>query len=284
MRHLLRVQHAAQLLYERLLRLQIKVFPELFTVRGFVPCAGKALPAGCKFMKNHSFRIALSAVACALAVVMLTLGMYVPFMTITAYVFAGLAIMRRSPKIFGSAPFCAISPPAFWRFCSAAWGISGDCSRSSSFFGLHPIVNSLQIKFKINKWIALVVKTIWFDVSVWLVWKFAGLFVVQYDWINDYIILIIATAGSALFVFYDFVMFRCQRLVNYYVRQDRAAVNACIIVERRNMLDKNMEFTGFVEALGSNGEGIVKERRHDLFRALYADGRKSETESPQSQK
>ena len=85
------------------------------------------------------------------------------------------------------------------------------------FFGLHPIVNSLQIKFKINKWIALVVKTIWFDVSVWLVWKFAGLFVVQYDWINEYIILIIATAGSALFVFYDFVMFRCQRLVNYYV-------------------------------------------------------------------
>ena len=39
----------------------------------------------------------------------------------------------------------------------------------------------------------------------------------RYDWINDYIILIIATAGSALFVFYDFVMFRCQRLVNYYV-------------------------------------------------------------------
>ena len=47
--------------------------------------------------------------------------------------------------------------------------------------------------------------------------RLARLFVVQYDWINDYIILIIATAGSALFVFYDFVMFRCQRLVNYYV-------------------------------------------------------------------
>lgn len=45
------------------------------------------------------------------------------------------------------------------------------------------------------------------------------------------------------------------------------------------MLDKNMEFTGFVEALGSNGEGIVKSEGTILFRALYADGRKSETES-----
>ena len=168
-------------------------------------------------MKNHSFRIALSAVACALAVVMLTLGMYVPFMTITAYVFAGLAIMLPLAKDFRFSAFLCYIATCLLALLFGGVGNFWKLFSFVVFFGLHPIVNSLQIKFKINKWIALVVKTIWFDVSVWLVWKFAGLFVVQYDWINDYIILIIATAGSALFVFYDFVMFRCQRLVNYYV-------------------------------------------------------------------
>ena len=33
------------------------------------------------------------------------------------------------------------------------------------------------------------------------------------------------------------------------------------------MLDKNMEFTGFVEALGSNGEGIVKSEGTTFFMA-----------------
>ena len=154
-------------------------------------------------MKNHSFRIALSAVACALAVVMLTLGMYVPFMTITAYVFAGLAIMLPLAKDFRFSAFLCYIATCLLALLFGGVGNFWKLFAFVVFFGLHPIVNSLQIKFKINKWIALVVKTIWFDV--------------QYDWINDYIILIIATAGSALFVFYDFVMFRCQRLVNYYV-------------------------------------------------------------------
>lgn len=34
------------------------------------------------------------------------------------------------------------------------------------------------------------------------------------------------------------------------------------------MLDKNMEFTGFVEALGSNGEGIVQGAKARPFSRL----------------
>lgn len=170
-------------------------------------------------MKNNSFKIALSAVSCALAVIFLTLGMYIPFMTLSAYLFACLAIMIPLSKQFHLSAFlCYIATCLL----SLLFGGIGNFWRLFAFiifFGLHPIVNSLQVKLNVNRWIALVIKIIWFDVCVWLVWQFAGLFVVQYDWINKYIILIIATLGSAFFVLYDFVLFRCQRVVNFYVNK-----------------------------------------------------------------
>ncbi|MFQ7077672.1 MAG: hypothetical protein ACLRSW_06880 [Christensenellaceae bacterium] len=33
------------------------------------------------------------------------------------------------------------------------------------FFGLHPLVNALQLKFKVKRWIAAV-KAVWFDASM----------------------------------------------------------------------------------------------------------------------
>lgn len=170
-------------------------------------------------MRNHSFRIALSAVACALAVVFLTLGMYVSVLTLTAYVFACLAIMLPLAKQFRLSAFLCYIATCLLALLFGGVGNFWRLFAFVIFFGLHPIVNSLQLRFNINKWIALIVKIVWFDVSVWFVWEFAGLFVVQYEWINRYILLIIATLGSAFFVFYDFVMFRCQRLVTFYVNK-----------------------------------------------------------------
>lgn len=168
-------------------------------------------------MRNQSFRIALSAVACALAVVFLTLGMYFSFLTVTAYVFACLAVMLPLAKDFRLSAFLCYVAACLLALLFGGVGNFWRLFAFVIFFGLHPIVNSLQVRFKINKWIALPVKIVWFDVSMWLVWEFAGLFVVQYEWIEKYIVLLIATLGSALFIVYDFVMFRCQRLVNYYV-------------------------------------------------------------------
>lgn len=161
-------------------------------------------------MKNHSFRIALSAVACTLGRRHADAGHVRAFYDDHGIRVRGLAIMLPLAKDFRFSAFLCYIATCLLALLFGGVGNFWKLFAFVVFFGLHPIVNSLQIKFKINKWIALVVKTIWFDVSVWLVWKFAGLFVVQYDWINDYIILIIATAGSALFVFYDFVMFRCR--------------------------------------------------------------------------
>lgn len=170
-------------------------------------------------MNNRSFKIALSAVSCALAVVFLTLGMYVPFATVSAYIFACFAIMIPLSKDFRLSAFlCYVATCIL----SLLFGGVGNFWRLFAFiifFGLHPIVNSLQVRFNINRWLALVVKIIWFDVSMWLIWEFAGLFVVQYAWVEKYIILLIGVVGSALFIVYDFIMFRCQRIIAFYVNK-----------------------------------------------------------------
>ena len=31
------------------------------------------------------------------------------------------------------------------------------------FFGLHPLLNALQLRFNVNRWIACAVKALWFD-------------------------------------------------------------------------------------------------------------------------
>ena len=170
-------------------------------------------------MRNHPFRIALSAIASALAVVLLTLGMYVSVLTISAYMLASIALMLPLAKDFRLSAFLSYIATCLLALLFGGIGNIWRLFAFIVFFGLHPIVNSLQMRFKINRWIALIVKIIWFDVCMWLVWEFAGLFVVQYEWIERYIILLIATLGSALFVLYDFLMFRFQKMVTFYVNK-----------------------------------------------------------------
>ena len=82
------------------------------------------------------------------------------------------------------------------------------------FFGLHPIVNALQLRFKINRWIALPIKAAWFDGAMYFVWRFVFEMTTTIAFVDKYIWLIILIAGTAFFVAYDFAMFRCQGYVN----------------------------------------------------------------------
>ena len=93
------------------------------------------------------------------------------------------------------------------------------------FFGLHPLANALQKKFKINKWLAFFIKALWFDgmiiASYYLV--FGGIIGGSvlpeevYKFINDFIYLFIFTLGTLFFVFYDYLIFRCQIAVNIII-------------------------------------------------------------------
>jgi hypothetical protein len=91
------------------------------------------------------------------------------------------------------------------------------------FFGLHPLINSLQLRFNINKWLALVIKAVWFDFTIWVAYILVfGSSIGDpsnpiYEVINKYILAFIFVGGSLFFWLYDYVMYRCQMAVNAFV-------------------------------------------------------------------
>jgi hypothetical protein len=91
------------------------------------------------------------------------------------------------------------------------------------YLGLHPLANALQLRFNINKWIALVVKAVWFDLTLWAAYvlvfgsSIGNPSSAVYEIINKYILLIIFVGGSIIFWLYDYVMFKCQMIVNNFV-------------------------------------------------------------------
>ena len=93
------------------------------------------------------------------------------------------------------------------------------------FFGLHPLVNALQDRFRINYWIALIFKALWFDCTL-----IAGYFLIYhgllggeifpqevYDTVNKYIYLFIFTLGTLVGVAYDLLVRRAQVIMNRLV-------------------------------------------------------------------
>lgn len=93
------------------------------------------------------------------------------------------------------------------------------------FFGLHPLINSLQVRFKINKWLALAVKAAWFDFTLWVAYIliFGGVLGGEmadnavYSFINTYIYYFIFIGGTIIFFPYDYLMYKVQQGVDMLV-------------------------------------------------------------------
>ena len=92
------------------------------------------------------------------------------------------------------------------------------------FFGIHPLVNALQLKYRINKWLAYAVKALWFDgtliAAYFLIYVVGG--IVLPEPVAAFIAgwrlyVIIFTAGTAVFLLYDYLIFSLQTGVNKLV-------------------------------------------------------------------
>lgn len=81
------------------------------------------------------------------------------------------------------------------------------------FFGLHPLVNELQLKWKINCYLACVVKALWFDLTMYLVWKVVFAITTSIPAIDTYILPIILVVGSIFFIGYDYAVFGWRNIV-----------------------------------------------------------------------
>ena len=171
-----------------------------------------------------TFEIALSGISCAVAALALSLGIMTGLgaLTATGYLIAVIALMVPLSKQFFFFFFLAYVGTVILAVVLGAAVKFWDLVPFALFFGLHPLANALQIRFKINKWLALAIKAVWFDctliVGYYLV--FGGmlggaLFPEEvYEIINKYIFLLIFTVGTVGFFVYDYLIFKVQILIN----------------------------------------------------------------------
>lgn len=173
-------------------------------------------------MRRKSFEIALSAVASSLAVIFLTFGAFVPVFDLTAYMLSSIALMLPLAKKFYLGGFLSYLSSALLALLITG-GNFAFVLPFFVFFGIHALINSFQIKFNINKYLALVIKIIWFDLSLILMYKFTQIFISDNQFVIDYVLkyiyYFIPTLGSLFFIFYDWFIFRAQRIINIFVEK-----------------------------------------------------------------
>ena len=165
-----------------------------------------------------SYQIALSALACALATILLTIGVYSEVLLFTGYLFSCIALMLPLAKKSYAGYALAYVGTCILSFifnASRFW----ELLPFIIFFGLHPLVNELQLKLKVNRWVACVVKAVWFDAAMYLVWRFVFAMTTTIPFVDAYIIPIILILGTAFFVLYDYLMYRWRFAVNTLVRR-----------------------------------------------------------------
>ena len=172
-----------------------------------------------------SFEIALSGISCAVAVVFLSLGIISRVFVATGYMFGIVALMVPLSKNCYLGDFLAYVGTCILTLIFGAAAGFWYLVPFIMFFGLHPLINALQKKFKINKFLAFFIKAVWFDCTLIAAYFliFGGIIGGSllpeevYRVINDYIYLFMFTLGTAFFVLYDYLIFKCQSAINIIV-------------------------------------------------------------------
>lgn len=172
--------------------------------------------------KRRSFEIALSSIAAAIGAGALMLGSVSPFLLAAGYLIACFSIMIPLSKDFlWGALLCYLAEGLLAVFLNPFKIVP-----YFVFFGLHPIVNFLQKKYIKKtpfKVCVLLLKTAWFDLSMWLSYyilkTFAGFVFPEY--IETFFFYLLFLGGSVFFVFYDVLIFFCQASANLIIRRIR---------------------------------------------------------------
>ncbi len=168
--------------------------------------------------KITSHEIALSALACAVATIFLTIGVYSAILLFTGYLVACIALMLPLAKHSYRGYLLAYVATCL---LSLMFNVAGfiDLLPFIMFFGLHPLVNELQLKVKINRWLACGLKALWFDGTMYVVWRFIFEMTTTIPFVDAYILYILLIGGTAFFIAYDYAMYKWRFAVNTLVQR-----------------------------------------------------------------
>ncbi|MCD8295075.1 MAG: hypothetical protein LUE27_07535 [Clostridia bacterium] len=175
--------------------------------------------------RASSFEIALSAISCAVAAAFLALGILSGVLLATGYFIGVIALMLPLAKQFYRGDFLAYCGTVILTVILGAVAKFWDLVPFIMFFGLHPLINALQLRYRWNRVVAFILKAIWFDCTL-----IAGYFLIYNgflggnflpegiaEWLNKYIYLVIFVGGTVLFFIYDWLIFKVQMLVNMVI-------------------------------------------------------------------
>ncbi len=166
--------------------------------------------------KITSHEIALSGLSCALSTLLLIVGLYSNFLLFTGYLLGCIGLML--PLAKQSYRGYLLSYIATCILCVIfATARILDFLPFAMFFGLHPLVNELQLKTKINRWAACFCKAAWFDGTMYIVWRFVFKVATGFAFLDEYALPLILVFGTAFFVFYDYAMYKWRAGVNTLV-------------------------------------------------------------------
>nr|MBR6778237.1 hypothetical protein [Clostridia bacterium] len=168
--------------------------------------------------KISAYEIALSALSCALSTILLTVGVYSEILLFTGYLFACVMLMLPLAKQSYWGYGLSYLATCILSFIFGA-GRFLDLLPFVMFFGLHPLVNELQLKTKINRWVACGVKALWFDGTMYVIWRFVFAVTTEILFVDKYFLPIILVVGTAFFVFYDYAMYKWRAGVNTLVKR-----------------------------------------------------------------
>lgn len=170
-------------------------------------------------MRSKSFEIALSAIAAAIATLFLSLGVLSPFLLATGYIMGCFAMMLPLSRQFYWGDILAYAAAVILSLLLGGMAFFWRLLPFILFFGLHPLVNSLQVKYGWNRWIAFLCKAIWFDGAAYLVWRFVFEMTTNFAWVDEHILWVIVIGGTLFFYIYDRMIFQCQNSVNILVHK-----------------------------------------------------------------
>lgn len=163
--------------------------------------------------------VALAAVATALGVLFLALGAFVPVFDYSGIFIASVCIMLPLTKksLWAAAMSYVATALLSLIFVGGRFEITVSYAL---FFGLYPMANYLQKKKNINYFVALILKDVWFVLSLVLLYFFFENFIgFEAEWAKKYALYILTFGGAAAFVLFDFMMIRFQNALDVIVRR-----------------------------------------------------------------
>lgn len=169
--------------------------------------------------KISAYEIALSALACAVATIFLVLGTITPVLLFTGYLASCIALMLPLAKGSYRGYVLAYLGTGIlsFLFCGSAFFI--ELLGFLLFFGLHPLFNELQLHFKMKKWLAFIIKAAWFDVAMYLIWRFVFNMTTTVAFVDKFIIPFILVVGTGVFFLYDYTTFFCRGKIVWLVNR-----------------------------------------------------------------